>query len=446
MKKYTIRNLQIYKPIANHNNSIREYSKEHNDSFDENFYLHFTVILNKYGSLWKHGSLYLLSKLKQFKQPDPKTLDAIASDLVDFMKFCKEEDINYLSAKKRISRPTYRYRNHLENKFSDGLISANMIRRRMGSVVGFYQWLVDSEGIYFKFPLWETSMTSITILDKHGFKKQKQVERKDVSRVFQTKNNSISSDKISDGGNLKPLTKLEQESLFKALQKTGNTEMTLAMLIAVTTGARIQTVFTLRLKQFELEVDSESKEVSIEVGYGTLVDTKFGKRYQIKIPYWVYQKIRIYLKSDRYKKRLSKAKHIFENKEDQYIFLTTRGIPYYAAKNDKYRILYKEPPNGNSVRQFIGTTLKDALKKENTELEFSFHDLRATFGMNLLEQLLELVDQKKIKLSYALMFIKDRMNHSQLTTTENYLKFRETSKIRNYVQDDFEKYLKGLLK
>ena len=44
------------------------------------------------------------------------------------------------------------------------------------------------------------------------------------------------------------------------------------------------------------------------------------------------------------------------------------------------------------------------------------------------------------------MFIKDRMNHSQLTTTENYLKFRETSKIRNYVQDDFEKYLKGLLK
>ena len=72
--------------------------------------------------------------------------------------------------------------------------------------------------------------------------------------------------------------------------------------------------------------------------------------------------------------------------------------------------------------------------------------MRATFGMNLLEQLLELVDQKKIKLSYALMFIKDRMNHSQLTTTENYLKFRETSKIRNYVQDDFEKYLKGLLK
>jgi len=440
MKKYTIRNLQLYTPVLNQD------KKTYTNKFNEDYYLHFTVILNDDGSIWKHGTLYLLSKLKQFKQPDPKTLDAIAADLINFMKYCKEEDIDYLSARKRILRPTYRYRNYLENKFSDGLISANMIRRRMGSVVGFYQYLVELEGIHFKFPLWESSMTSITMLDKHGFKKQKQVESKDVSRVVQTKNNSISTDRISDGGNLKPLTKDEQEILFTTLQKIGNTEMTLAMLIAVTTGARIQTVFTLRLKQFEQLVDSNSKEIAIDVGYGTLVDTKFGKRYQIKLPCWIYQKIKIYIDSSRYKKRFSKAKHIFKERHEQYVFLTTRGVPYYAAKSDKYRVLYKEPPNGNSVRQFIGATLKNYLKKEDTGLEFSFHDLRATYGMNLLEQLLELVDQKKIKLSYALMFIKDRMNHSQLATTEGYLKFRETSKIRNYVQDEFEKYLKGLLK
>lgn len=444
MKKYTIRNLQLYTPVLNQDK--KTYTNKFNDSFNEDYYLHFTVILNDDGSIWKHGTLYLLSKLKRFKQPDPKTINAIAADLIDFMRYCAEENIDYLSARKRILRPTYRYRNYLENKFSDGLISANMIRRRMGSIVGFYQYLVESEGVHFKFPLWESSMTSITMLDKYGFKKQKQVESKDVSRVTQTKNNSISTDRISDGGNLKPLTKDEQESLFTTLQKIGNTEMILAMLIAVTTGARIQTVFTLRLKQFEQLVDSNSKEIAIDVGYNTLIDTKFGKRYQIKLPYWVYQKIKIYIDSNRYKKRFSKAKHIFKERNEQYVFLTTRGIPYYAAKSDKYRVLYKEPPNGNSVRQFIGTTLKNYLKNEDTELNFSFHDLRATFGMNLLEQLLELVDQKKIKLSYALMFIKDRMNHSQLATTEGYLKFRETNKIKNYVQDEFEKYLKGLLK
>ncbi len=443
MKKVTIKNLEIYSPSINQN--TESYTKDYNDDFDINNYLHFTIILNDDSSIWKYGSLYLLSKLKTFKKPEPKTLESIAYDLIDFINFCKKDEINYLSAERRILRPTYLYRNNLEKRLRNGLISLSVIRRRMGSVVGFYQYLIETENIFFKYPLWEKSMTTISFHNEHGFKKHKQVESKDVSRVIQRKNSTLTSNRIADGGTLKPLKKEEQQVLFDALYKIGNTEMTLSMLLSVVTGARIQTVFTLRLKQFMETVEHNVKEIDVNVGIGTLVDTKYGKPFVLKIPTWVYNKIKVYLDSERYKKRLDNAKHIFSNIEESYVFLTNRGIPYYAAKNDSYRKLYKEPQNGNSVRQFISSTLSKYLYIDEKPFDFSFHDLRATFGMNLLEELLELVDQKKIKLSFALMYVKDRMNHSSINTTERYLKFREANKVRNYVQNEFEIYLIGLL-
>lgn len=76
---------------------------------------------------------------------------------------------------------------------------------------------------------------------------------------------------------------------------------------------------------------------------------------------------------------------------------------------------------------------------------FSFHDLRATFGMNLLDKLMPLVDSKELKLSHALIHIKERMGHSSLSTTEKYLNFRERHKIKEQAQDNYETYLMELL-
>ncbi len=438
MKKLTLKRLDIFTPIS------KEQSIP-NEEFDIDNFLHFPVITHDDGSIWKHGSLYLLSKLKNYQKLSPKTLDSIATDLKHFKEYCKNEDIDYLSAPRKVLRPTYLYRSYLQQLLREAKISPNTIKRRMSAVVGFYEYLINTEEIEFKFPLWESGIASITYQDNQGFKKSKQVKTKDVSRVVSTSNPDLFDDAIVDGGRLHPLPHEQQIALVKALKTIGNTEMTLGFLIALTTGARIQTVFTFRKKHFERVIKDGENEVKIKVGYGTNCDTKFNKLHTLIFPSWVYKKVRIYLSSPRYTKREEKAIHIFDEQNKQYIFLTNRGTPFYAAHDDLYRHLYKEVPNGATVRQFIFTSLNKQLKKDGCKFDFSFHDLRATFGMNLLDKLMPLVDNKELKLSHALIHIKERMGHSSLSTTEKYLNFRDRHKIKEQAQDNYETYLMELL-
>lgn len=428
MKKLTLKRLDIFTPVSK-DQSIS------NEEFDINNFLHFPILTHDDGSIWKHGSLYLLSKLKNYQKPSPKTLDSIATDLKHFKEYCDNENIDYLIAPRKVLRPTYLYRSHLQQLLREAKISPNTIKRRMSAVVGFYEYLINIEGIEFKFPLWESGITSITYHDSYGLQHIKQVKIKDVSRVTKKLNN-ISIDKIEDGGKLRPLSYKEQETLITNLQKINNTEMTLSFLIALTTGARIQTIFTLRKKHFEKELNDCDDLIPIKVGYGTSCDTKFQKIQNIYIPKWLYYKIKVYLNSPRYQKRKDNAKHIFKNDSEQYIFLTNRGTPYYVANDDPYRADYKEPPNGATVRQFIFQKLKS--------IDFSFHDLRATYGTNLFDKYMEQVQNKEITLSTALINIKERMSHSSLEITQRYLKYRENNKIKQNVQFEFEKKLERL--
>lgn len=441
MKKLTINNLEIYTPTFRESKLV----KIPNDEFDITNFLHFPILTNEDDSIWKHGSLYLLSKLKSYKKLSPKTLDSIATDLKIFKEFCDNENIDYLVAPRKILRPTYLYRSHLQQLFRNGEISLNTIERRISAVVGFYEYLIDIENIKFKFPLWESGITSISYQDNYGFKKYKLVNTKDISKVVATSNPDLFDDAIVDGGRLHPISHDHQIALFKALKNIANTEMTLSFLIALTTGARIQTVFTLRKKHFVKSLANGESEVKIKVGYGTDCDTKYNKIHTLIFPSWIYEKIKIYLNSPRYKIREEKAKHIFEQQNQQYIFLTNRGSPFCVANDDPYRYLYKEVPNGATVRQFIFNSIKKQLKSNDIELDFSFHDLRATFGMNLLDKLMPLVNAKELKLSHALIHIKERMGHSKLLTTEKYLNFRERHKIKEQAQDNYEMYLKELL-
>ena len=438
MKKLTLKRLDIFNPIPKDQSIL-------NEEFDIDNFLHFPIITYNDGSVWEHGSLYLLSKLKNYQKPSPKTLDSIATDLKHFKEYCNNESIDYLLAPRKVLRPTYLYRSHLQQLLRNGEISPNTIKRRMSAIIGFYEYLINNEGIEFKFPLWESGITSITYKDSYGFKHSKQVKTKDVSRVVSTSNPDLFDDAIVDGGRLHPLSHTQQIALIKALKTIGNTEMILGFLIALTTGARIQTVFTLRKKHFEETLSDKENEIRIKVGYGTNCDTKFNKIHTLIFPSWVYKKVRIYLNSPRYKKREEKASHIFDEQNKQYLFLTNRGAPFYVANDDLYRHLYKEVPNGATIRQFIFNSLKRQLQTDGYKFDFSFHDLRATFGMNMLDNLMPLVNSKEMKLSHVLIHIKERMGHSSLSTTEKYLNFRDKHTIKKQPQDNYENYLESLI-
>jgi len=445
MQKITLPRLDIFNIKVDGN--IESPKQELNDDFDIDNFLHFPLLINNNGSLWRHGNLYLLSKLKEYKKPSHKTLDSISNDLKYFKRWCNDEDIDYLSARRKVLRPTYLYRRYLQKHIGEGKgkISPNTVKRRIGSVINFYRYLINVEGIEFKFPLWEEGLTSVSYKDRQGFAQSKEVITTDIGSVPSTRNPDLFDNAIEDGGRLHPILQDDQKVLMQTLKNIGNREMLLGFLISLTTGARLQSVFTLRLKHFQEVPKRGEEEMKIKVGYGTDCDTKFHKLHTLIMPTWVYNKIRVYINSPRALKRRDKAKHIFGSEELQYLFLTNSGRPYYAAHNDHYRELYRQPPDGNAIRLFIFKTLKKELSTLDHKIEFSFHDLRASFGMNLFDKYAPLVEAKKVTQDFVLILIKERMGHESLTTTQRYLNFRDRHKIKEHAQDNFETNLMELL-
>ncbi|RXJ78761.1 hypothetical protein CRV03_01670 [Arcobacter sp. F155] len=440
MKKIILPKLDIYTPLQKSNQII-------NEDYDIDNYLHYPILIDEDGIPWKYGNLYLLSKLKNYKKPSSKTLDSIANDLKDFMLWCKQSDIDYLTAKRKVLTPTYKYRGYLQTLYENGKISSSTLKRKIGSVIGFYRYLINEQYIKFKFPLWEEGITSITYFDNKGFSQSKNIITTDIAKAPLVQNQEITNEEfIKDGANLKPLTENEQVSIVKALLQIDNKEMTLGFLISIFTGARISSVYSLRLKHFKKNIDFESKDdITVKIGLGTDCDTKGDKQYLLYFPLWLYQMIKIYIQSPKSVIKREKAKHIFEDNDKQYVFLNNRGRPYYVSKYDPYKQDYRNIPNGNTVRLFILNTLQKVLKKNNKNIKFSFHDLRATFGMNTLNRLLPLVKSGEIDISFALHYVKERMGHSSLITTERYLNFQKLNQVKLKIQNGFEDHLSKLI-
>ena len=438
MKVIPLKKIDIFTPSVN-GDAVR------NDDFHIDNYLHYNLIVNDDGTLWKHGNLYLLSKLKSYSEPNHLSIKSYARELKNFKEWCDNENIDYINVTRKILRPTYKYRAYLQDKLSKGVLSPSTVKKKISVVIGFYKYLIEIEGIKFKFPLWEDGMTSISYQDSYGFSQMKQVNTTDVGRVISAPNPYLYEDAIVDGGKLYPLDKEQQIALINVLKKIGDTEILYAFLIALTTGARMQTVFTLRLKHFDRTPSDNEEEVKIKIGLGTNCDTKYDKQHILFMPKWLYEKIRIYINSPRAKKRRDKAKHIFDTQEAQYLFLTSRGSPFYAGKDDPYRNLSASPISGGSVRQFIFKYLNPTLQDMGFSFHFSFHDLRATYGMNLLDKSKPYIKSGDTDIFRVLHYIKERMGHSSLTTTEKYLNFRDKHKIKEKVQNDYEDYIYEML-
>lgn len=100
-----------------------------------------TVILNPDGSIWMHGSLYLLSRALDYNPIVPESIDSIARDLVHFRKTLEEHDLDYLDFPLNLfRRPTYAYSALLKEK-TKRKSSADVEKRQLSSMRGFYKWM-----------------------------------------------------------------------------------------------------------------------------------------------------------------------------------------------------------------------------------------------------------------------------------------------------------------
>ena len=146
VSKFQIRSFELFTPTIHFDSDDKpRIDKTTLDEYPISHFYHFSVVVDEKGVPWAPACLYLLSKLGSINTPNTKTLESIANDLVTFRRFLIQENIQYdFFPKRKLNRPTYRYRAYLVFKVRDGSISANTAKRKISSVVGFYRWLQNN--------------------------------------------------------------------------------------------------------------------------------------------------------------------------------------------------------------------------------------------------------------------------------------------------------------
>ncbi|MEO8644745.1 site-specific integrase [Pseudomonas sp.] len=398
------------------------------------------VILNPDGSIWREGSLYILDQALADDTCDPATLIAQAGHLADFMNTLLEENRDFLDfTGYRFELPTYIYKEKYNLPIKKQQISASTANVKIRTVVRFYTDLIDHRGFSPQKQPWKVKRIKIIYEDVYGYERSKYVSYTDLTYPIAHQENT--GEYINDGGKLIPLIKSEQLVLLTSLMQIGNPEMILVFTIALVTGMRIQTILTLRVGSIKSGDSTSFDLIPIRAGRGTLVDTKRNKPIVVLMPSWLHHKLTVYLNSDRYKQRAILAPAKPEN--EQYVFVSRTGKPYYIAKNDIG--YFSSDEKGSYIRLFIKSKLKPLMGQKGVDVNFSFHDLRATFGMNLIHERLELLRRGRINEIELIDYVRKRMSHSTSKTTQGYLQYERNNDLAFQADTEYQQFLIDLL-
>lgn len=409
-------------------------------------YHRFPLVLCGDGSPWAEANLFLLHRLEKKVEPDMVAFGTVASDLAAFRRYIEESGIDWLEfPAQRYRRPTYRYRASLTIAIQACEIKDTVAKRRMAYVIQFYRWLMSSCHFTPAHSMWDEQDRYIDWKNDYGGSGTLHVVSTDVS-IKIPKSEDPWSGKIMDGGSLRPLPQDEQEALMATLDKIDNTEMSLIHELSLFSGARIQSVLTVRVHHVSRDPEELSgSTIGIRAGPKYGIDTKRGKEGVLHLPRWLYKALYIYAKSDRAKRRRLMADG--GDKPEQFLFLSNRGACLYDT-NEQRRTATdgRHPSTGQAVRQFIKEKVLPEMRARLNDSNYSyrFHDLRATFGMNFVDDQAPLMDAGKVTYLEVLGLLQARMWHNSLSSTEKYLKFRKDFSMLHAAQQGWSERLTAL--
>lgn len=398
----------------------------------------FPVVLDRNAVPWPLGSLFILAQLEAETIPAMTTYQSRADDLGAYKEWLdakdNPDDLLFQFPKIKLRRPTYRYRGYLQQQIQARELAPATAKRRMGTVVSFYRWLIANNYFQPEYPPWEETQYQLGFKTTEGLAVSRRVVSTDVG-IRTSESEDPFAGAIQDGGKLRPLTGKEQVWILEATEAKGNTECYLIQLFMLATGARIQTAGTLRLRhftnpnpRFSKSLPGDGEVYKLKAGPGTSIDTKNDKTGVLQIPRGLYELLHTYALSKRAEVRRSRfmAKH--DEHPDPYLFLTQQGRPYYTAKAEALRFKpdldRRHEKTGQPVRQFIKEQVIPYVREHHDKhFHYRIHDLRASFGMNITELLMEQVQVGKVTLNRARMTVKDLLWHESFATTDLYLNY-----------------------
>jgi hypothetical protein len=295
-------------------------------------------------------------------------------------------------------------------------------------------WVLDH---YFtpEFPTWEEREFHLSFKTDDGRQLSKIIVSTDL-RIPDPKPEDDFDGAIQDGGKLRPLNRDEQEWVLEAAEAKGNSECLLLQLFMLSTGARIESACTLRARHFADVLPHYSKNpvgpgevLRLKAGPGTGIETKNNKLGTFQIPRTLYELLYTYTHSERARLRRLRYESKHGPHADIYLFLTQQGNSYYISKDEsqqfRLELKVRHAKNGQTIRQFI----KDqAIPYVRERFDKSFfyrpHDLRASYGMNVTEELMRQVQGSQLTLHKARLIVKDLMWHKSSATTDQYLDYK----------------------
>lgn len=431
----------------------------------------FPIIIQSNSLPWTIGNLYLIRLVLDYRGPryNPETHKQKATALVEYLRFLEKEGLHYAEfpVQKR-RRPTYRFRNFLLDRVSKNEIAISTAQSRINQVISFYKTVVDW-GLLDKSLIegelaFEEVKKTISYINDSGFSKSLSISSTDLA----ISGNSAPSDPdaIMDGGRLKPLTPSQQLILLDTL-KSFSRGIELFFLVALYTGARLQTIGTLRIRHLKNVLRWQDGYAIIPYGGSYDLDGKKGRLGQLWVPKWLLDDLLTYANSQT---AIDRSKTSFYGESDNnYLFLTRNGTPYYTSRKETnerrdadadYRVDGEHSIEDESLKkgEAIGVLIRQEILpkirfKHPHFPSFSIHDLRATYGMNLLEACYRLIDRENfirkekkqplIGYSNAVDVVQTRLNHKSRSVTERYLKYRDRSKWKAKLINEFESRLVG---
>jgi hypothetical protein len=391
----------------------------------------FPLVLNKDGTPWEPACLWLLDRARAHPSKIG-SLPSVAQGLRDYKLFLDELGLDWddFSAVDKYNRPTYLYRTRLQAMINAGSLTKSTAGRRMSTVVGFYRFLMNEERMRFE-PAnkpWVDRQFWLEYRDSRGLKQVTSIDTTDVS-IHVPKQDYTWDGTIADGGRLRPLPFGEQKHLIATLKKLGNPEYELMHYVALLSGAREQTVLTLRWGYFELPPNKVKFPYKLRCGPGTFIDTKRDvTNVYLVVPPLLYKLLHVYANSDRASGRRHKSK--LGEEEMNYLFLTNQGSPYYESKDDRNAVassdgpLKKSSPIGQNLREFVAERVIPEVRKTLPRFSYRFHDLRATFGMNWVDHAIG-DDHTKKNYLWARDQLRKLLWHKDPKTTDGYLEYRQ---------------------
>ncbi|MCY4746561.1 integrase [Pelomonas sp. UHG3] len=413
----------------------------------------FPVVLCGDGSPWDVACLYLIDRAK-LKPQAIGTLSSIARDLAQYRAFLEEFDFRWddFSSAEPFGLPTYQYRAHLLHEIRAGRVSNSVASRRMANVISFYRHVQRRDRFAFRpaFSPWQEKSASISYRDAQGFEQALGITTTDIS-IASPKSSYAWEKTIDDGGKLRPLPQEEQEAVIAVLRELGNTEMSLIHESALLTGARAQTVLTFRLKHFSRPPSEITGDYKLRCGPGTGIDTKRQKAdVYLTIPKLFYERLYIYAHSERARLRREKSK--LKESPENYLFLTQHGKSFYESVDDRAAdrdsdTLLRSAKIGQGLRKFIAERVVPAVraKLNNPDFSYSFHDLRATFGMNFVDFFEKQMEMNREKRKWVMNQLRELMWHKSLATTERYVDYRRNMHMLKSAEDGWGSHLIHLL-